>query len=95
MVNSIKKFASSIANRATAVGGRFEYWGLLKQAFDDYLEDRAIRMAASLAFYTMLSLAPLLVLAVKLIGKVYSEDAAREQIHNYLDDLMGKSPAKR
>ena len=50
-----------------------------------------MRLAASLAFYTMLSLAPLLVLAVKAVGTFFSEDAAREQVHHYLSEVMGNT----
>lgn len=69
------------------------YWGLLKQAANDWLEDNAMRLAASLAFYTMLSLAPLLVIAIKVVGAIFGEDAARTQIKNYSTDLMGAKAA--
>ena len=48
-----------------------------------------MRLAASLAFYTMLSLAPLLVLAIKAVGLIFSDNAAQLQVQAYLHDLMG------
>lgn len=68
---------------------RSNYLTIVKQAWADWSEDRATRLAAALAFYTMLSLAPLLVLAVKAVGVIFSEDAAKAQVRNYLTDLMG------
>ncbi len=62
---------------------------MVKQAGEDWIEDRAIRLAASLAFYTMLSLAPMLVLAVRAVGAFFSEDTVRAQVRAYLTTLMG------
>ena len=72
---------------------KLSYWQLIKAAVADWLEDNAIRLAASLAFYTMLSLAPLLLLAIKAVGSIFGEDAARRQVNNYLTQLMGHRAA--
>jgi membrane protein len=50
-------------------------------------------LGASLAFYTLLSLAPLLVVIVALAGLVYGEEAARGQIVAQLSGLMGNTGA--
>ena len=52
------------------------WWKLLKQTGASWSEDNATRLAAALAFYTILSLAPLLVLAVSVAGWFFGEDAA-------------------
>jgi membrane protein len=64
-------------------------FGLLKDAVSDWLDDRAMSMAASLAFYTLLSLAPLLVVAVSVAGLAFGEAAARGEIAQQLRNLMG------
>lgn len=69
------------------------YWQLLKQSTSDWLEDRAMRLAASLAFYTMLSLAPLLVLAIKIVGRLFGQDFARDQVKAYANQWMGPKAA--
>jgi membrane protein len=69
------------------------YWDVFRQAISDFIEDRAMKLAASLAFYTMLSLAPLLVLAIKGVGSLFGEEAARRQVANYTTQLMGPSAA--
>jgi len=62
---------------------------LLKQTGTDWVEDEATRLAASLALYTLLSIAPLLVIAVAVAGMVFGADAARGQINQQLSQVVG------
>jgi membrane protein len=66
-------------------------WGLLKETFDAWSEDHVTRLSAALAFYTVLSLAPLLVVAVAIAGFFFGEDAARGQIASELARVVGES----
>ena len=52
-----------------------DIWPLLKTTASDWSEDKAPKLAAALATYTMLSIAPLLVIVTKIIGVVYREEA--------------------
>ena len=45
-----------------------EIWATLKETIKDWLSDNASRLAAALAYYSLLSLAPLLVIAVAVVG---------------------------
>jgi membrane protein len=63
---------------------------LLKATVDAWLEDRAMTLAASLAFYTLLSLAPLLVVAVSVAGFIFGKSAARQEIAQQLRAMMGE-----
>jgi membrane protein len=60
---------------------------------NEWYKHKAPRLGASLAFYTLLSLAPLLVVIVALAGAVYGEEAARGQIVAQLSDLVGRTGA--
>ena len=60
----------------------------LKHTASEWSEDEAARLAASLALYTLLSLAPLLVIVVAVAGMVFGEEAARGQIS--ASDLDGR-----
>jgi membrane protein len=62
---------------------------LLKDTVNEWLDDRAMSLAASLAFYTVLSLAPLLILAVSVAGLFFGEAAARGEITQQLRDMLG------
>ncbi len=67
---------------------------ILKETVTDWLDDKAARLAAALAFYTLLSLAPLLVLAVSVAGLVFGEDAARGEVASQLSGLLGVQGAE-
>jgi len=69
-------------------------WKITKQTGADWLDDDASRLAASLAFYTLLSLAPLVIIAVAITGLVLGPDAARGQIAGTLSGIVGHEAAK-
>jgi membrane protein len=71
-----------------------QWWKLLKSAALDWDEDNASRLAAALAYYTLLSMAPLLVLAVATTGLFFGEDAARGQIAGQLSASIGPTAAE-
>jgi membrane protein len=48
-----------------------------------------MRLAASLAFYTMLSIAPLLVITMKIVTTVAGEEAAHRQVLAYTNQMVG------
>jgi membrane protein len=62
---------------------------LVKKTVAEAGDDKIPRLAASLSYYTLLSLSPLLVLAVALSGLVFGEDAARGQIAHQLQQVFG------
>ncbi len=67
---------------------------MAKETADDWLEDEASRLAASLAFYTLLSLAPLVIIAVAIAGLALGDDAARGQIADELGRVVGPHAAE-
>ena len=67
---------------------------LVKDTAAQWSNDEASRLAASLALYTMLSIAPLLVIAVSIAGLVYGEEAARGQISQQLSTIVGPQAGK-
>lgn len=69
------------------------WWGLVKQVATSWLDDYVPSMGAALAYYTMFSLAPLLLIVVSVAGLVFGEDAVRGEIQAQLQDLMGEAGA--
>ncbi len=65
------------------------WWGLFKQVANAWLDDYVPSMGAALAYYTLFSLAPLLLIVVSVAGLVFGDDAARGEIQAQLKDLMG------
>ena len=66
---------------------------VLKETGNDWLDDKAMRLAAALAFYTLLSLAPLLMLVVSVAGLVFGDEAARGQVAGEITGLVGAQSA--
>jgi membrane protein len=66
-------------------------WPLFKGAGADFIEDKAPKLAAALAYYTAFAFAPMLVLGVMALGTVMGGDRgeAERQIENQLVRLMG------
>lgn len=62
---------------------------IVKETAADWKADNATRLSASLAYYTVLSVAPMLVLAVSVAGLVYGEDAAKGQIAHQISGVVG------
>lgn len=69
-------------------------WTLLRQTFDDWNEDKAPQLGASLAFYTALSIAPLLVILLGIAAFFFGDDAAGGQIVDELSSLVGDEGGK-
>jgi membrane protein len=69
------------------------WWRLFLDAGGMWLERNAFVHAGSLAFYTLFSLAPVVIIAVAIAGAVFGEEAARGQIAAQLDDFVGAEAA--
>jgi membrane protein len=69
-------------------------WNLLKSTVSESLQDNIQRMSAALAYYTIFSLAPLLVIAISIAGLVFGQEAARGQILGELRQLIGVDSAQ-
>jgi membrane protein len=69
------------------------WWGLVKEVATSWVDNYVPSMGAALAYYTMFSLAPLLLIVVSVAGLVFGEDAARGEIQAQLQDLMGEQGA--
>jgi membrane protein len=88
--------AGAIDERPTSMGkdGVMRWWTITRNAVLLWLDCNAFSYAGSLAFYTLFSLAPVVIIAVSVIGIVFGEDAAHGQIVAQLQDLMGLEAAQ-
>ncbi|MDG4597623.1 MAG: YihY/virulence factor BrkB family protein [Candidatus Contendobacter sp.] len=66
---------------------------LFKAAAVNWVHDYAQSMGAALAFYMMFSITPLLLIVISIAGLVFGEDAARGEIFNQLDNMLGAQGA--
>ncbi len=71
-----------------------EWWALIKRAFAAWVEDYAPSMGAALSYYTVFSLAPVLLIVISIAGLIFGAEAARGEIFGQLRGLMGVDAAK-
>ena len=69
------------------------FMSVLKTAAQRWLERDAFEHAAALAFCTLFSLAPLVIIVVAVVGTVFGEDAANGQISAAISELVGAQAA--
>ncbi len=70
-----------------------ELWRLIRRAAAAWLADYAPSMGAALSFYTLFSMAPLLLIVISVAGLVFGADAVRGEIFGQLRGLMGTDAA--
>lgn len=68
-------------------------WQTLKAIATGFFENKPFQLAAALSYYTLLSMAPLLLLLTGLAGLVFGEATARAQLLQYADAMVGSQEA--
>jgi membrane protein len=67
---------------------------IIRDAGAGYQRHKAPRLGAAIAFYTLLSLSPLLLFVLAIVGSIFGQDAARGEIHSQITSLVGPEGAK-
>lgn len=67
---------------------------LLSDTLSKWMDDHAQRMGAALAFYTVFSLAPLLLIVIAIAGLVFGQEAAEGRIIGQIQGFVGEDSAK-
>src|SRR5580704_10393092 len=70
-----------------------EWVSLCKTAVNSWLDDRAPTMGASIAYYTVFSLAPMLIMVIAIAGLAFGQKAAEGALFDELADLVGPESA--
>jgi membrane protein len=66
-----------------------DLWALSKESVSQWSDDYASSMGAALAYYTIFSIAPLLIIAIAVAGFFFGEESARGQIFDQIRGVMG------
>jgi membrane protein len=69
-------------------------WAVIKDAGAQWWNDKAPRLGAALAYYTVFSLAPLLVIVIAIVGLVFGQEAAQGRISEQMTSLVGPEGGK-
>src|SRR6266436_3566817 len=69
-------------------------WSLLKDTAASWSNHKASRLGAALAYYSIFSLGPLIVIAVAIAGLTFGQEAVRGEVSAQLRDLLGSAGAQ-
>src|SRR5436190_5692713 len=67
--------------------------GMIKEALADWKEDNAPRLGAALSYYTIFSLAPLLVVTIAIAGLAFGREPAQGRVAHAIGGLVGPAAA--
>ncbi len=70
------------------------YWAVLRQSFREWKKDKAPQLAASTAYYTIFSLAPLLIIILAFAGMFLDANAVQESLFGQMRGLVGEAGAE-
>lgn len=70
-----------------------QMWALIKRSVSAWIDDSAPSMGAAIAYYTLFSIAPLLVIVIAIAGVVFGTEAAQDAIVAQLEGLIGHEGA--
>ncbi len=92
-LSGLRRHASGAAPATIAAMQARELLTLARQAVASWSDDYAPSMGAALAYYTVFSVAPLLLIVISVAGLVFGQEAARGEIFGQLSGLMGPQGA--
>ncbi len=70
-----------------------KFWLIVRQAFTEFINDHGLKFSASLSYYTIFSLGPVLLIMISLAGIFFGKDAVEGKIYWQLQGLVGNSAA--
>ena len=70
-------------------------WHILKKSFKGFSDDRVTTLSSSLAYYTVFSMAPLLIIIISLSGIFLGQEAAQGKIYAQLANFIGSNTASQ
>lgn len=70
-----------------------KFWLILRQAVDDFLGDHGMKLSASLSYYTIFAIGPLLIIVMSLAGIFFGREAVEGKIYYQINGLVGHQAA--
>jgi membrane protein len=65
------------------------FWSLLKETGTSWLAHKDARLGAALAYYSIFSIGPLILIAIAVAGLVFGQDAVRGEVSRQVEGLLG------
>ena len=70
-----------------------KFWLIVRQAFTEFFNDHGLKFSASLSYYTVFSLGPVLLIIISLAGIFFGKDAVEGKIYAQINGLVGSDAA--
>lgn len=85
-----------MVKKSTKISGKIKQsFTILKNTFQGFLSEDSLKYSASLAYYTVFSIGPILVLMISLASLFYGEEAVKGRLFGELNGLVGASAASQ
>lgn len=68
-------------------------WKILYEAWNNFIDDGGMKLAASLSYYTIFAVAPLLIIIITLVGVLFGRDAVQGRVYEEIRLLVGSDAA--
>jgi membrane protein len=69
-------------------------WIFIKDVFNEFIDDKCPKLGAALSFYTLFSIAPIIVISISVAASIFGRQAARGEIINQIQGLVGYEGAQ-
>jgi membrane protein len=70
-----------------------QFWHTLRKTFPEFINDNAVKLSASLSYYTIFSLPPLMIMVIALSGIFFGTEAIQGEVYGQIRGLIGPSAA--
>ena len=78
-----------------SITGKPSFFNILKQSVSEFIDDNAMKLSASLSYYTILGIGPLLLVIISLIGLFMDKEALTTTINGQIQGLVGAQGAEQ
>ncbi|MEO6914670.1 MAG: YihY/virulence factor BrkB family protein [Chitinophagaceae bacterium] len=68
-------------------------FGFMKEVFSNFIDDKVMKFSAALSYYTIFSIAPILIIMISVAGAIFGKKAAQGQIYGQINGLVGSDAA--
>ncbi|MVT42732.1 YihY family inner membrane protein [Chitinophaga oryziterrae] len=69
------------------------YWQVLKQTGSDFIDDKVLKLSAALSYYTIFSIAPMLIVIITLCQVFLGREAIEGSVYGQINHLVGNEAA--
>jgi hypothetical protein len=91
---SLRADDSPASHREVSDHGLSGWWALFRDAALRWIDHKAARLGAALAYYSVFSIGPLMLIAIAVAGLFFGADAVRGQVSVHLSGLLGETGGK-